>query len=95
MSKGEIVYLEDSDTLVMIAKTPLSVTDPTDEFPYVSQSFRVVADRIGPTLALVPLCDSPISVPREEVEEHNNRRFEEKLKIASDYILSQNAQGGS
>ena len=52
---GQTIYLEDGDTFVIIAKTGITVSDPADEFPYVAQAYRVVADRVGPTLALVAL----------------------------------------
>src|SRR6266436_3473733 len=63
------IFVKDGDTLVLIAETPISTSDPTDEFPYVSQAFRVVADRVSPILALVPLRQTAVKISASEVDE--------------------------
>lgn len=69
MSKSPIL-LKDGETVVIIARTSgPTVSDPTDEFPYVSQAYRVVADRVSPTLALVPLSETPVRLKAGEVDE--------------------------
>ena len=67
------IITQDGDTLVVIAKTPLTVSDPVDEFPYVSQAYRVVADRVGNTLVLVPLSASASRVSVWEVDRAKER----------------------
>lgn len=74
------IFIEDGDTLVLIAKTPITVSDPTDERPYVSQAYRVVADRIRPTLALVPLSETAIKISGSEV---NEMRFHQAKLVST------------
>lgn len=71
---AEPLILKDGETLVVIVEAPMSVSDPTDESKYLSQAYRVVADRVSPTLALVPLSASPVRVPSYQVTEHIARR---------------------
>ncbi len=70
----EPLILKDGETLVVIVEAPMSVSDPTDESKYLSQAYRVVADRVSPTLALVPLSASPVRVPSYQATEHIARR---------------------
>lgn len=53
------IMVEDGATVVVLARTDITVGDPTDEFPYVAQAYRIVADRTAPTLKLVPLSETP------------------------------------
>lgn len=71
---AEPLILKDGETLVVIVEAPMSVSDPTDESKYLSQAYRVVADRVSPTLALVPLSASPVRVPSYQAAEHSLRR---------------------
>lgn len=66
------LFVKDGDTIVVIAKTQgPTVSDPCDEYPYVSQAYRVVAysngTLPGATLALVPLGSRPTRVSQIEV----------------------------
>ena len=66
--KGSRLILENGDSIVVIAKTPITVADPADEYAYVAQQYYVVADRSYPaTLQLVPL-GVPTKVRTEDVE---------------------------
>jgi chromosome segregation ATPase len=58
----------DGQTLVVYAKAPITVSDPADEFPIVAQVYRVVADRVGPTLSLIPI-SSPVRITQKEARE--------------------------
>ena len=72
---AEPLILKDGETLVVIVEAQMSsVSDPTDESKYLSQAYRVVADRVSPTLALVPLSASPVRVPSYQVTEYIARR---------------------
>ena len=51
---GRLV-VKDGDTVAVFAKTGITAFDPQDEFPYVVQVYRVVAERSNPELTLVPL----------------------------------------
>jgi len=66
------IFVNDGDTIVLIAKTPMTISDPKDLFPYVSKAFRIVADRYGNTLALVPLGTS-IRVSESQVAQAKAR----------------------
>jgi hypothetical protein len=65
---GQVV-VKDGDSIVVFAKTPLSVGDPKDVFTYVAQAYRVVADRYQPTLTLVPVSE-PVRVSAFDVAQH-------------------------
>lgn len=67
------LFVNDGDTLVLIAKTVITVSDPTDDYPYVAQTYRVVVDRVGPVLALVPLSQFPVKVTHDEVAQWKTR----------------------
>lgn len=76
------VFVNDGDTISVIAKTPGPlVSDPCDEYPYVSQAYRVVAERnfpaLGPALVLVLLGSRPTRVSQSEVDQ-----FEERKHVA-------------
>ena len=64
-----LVVVKDGDSIVVFAKTPLSVGDPKDVFPYVAQAYRVVADRYQPTLSLIPVSE-PVRVSAFDVAQH-------------------------
>lgn len=51
---GRLV-VKDGDTVAVFAKTGITAFDPADEYPYVAQVYRVVAERSNPELTLVPL----------------------------------------
>jgi hypothetical protein len=75
---SEPIFVEDGETLVIIAKTQEpTVFDPADAHPYVSQAYRVIADRFWPTLALVPLGERAIRVPQAEVDQYEARKIRE------------------
>lgn len=66
--RRNLIFVEDGETVIVIAKTPgPTVYDPCDLHPYVSQAYRVVADRTSPTLALLPLTTRPVRVSNDEV----------------------------
>jgi|ERR1700752_109505 len=77
-SNGKLIFVNDGDTLIVIARTPLVLSDPRDEYPYVSQAYRVVADRFGPVLALVSLIEKPASISQDEVDQYVSRQVCEK-----------------
>lgn len=74
------LFVNDGDTLVLIAKTSITVSDPTDDYPYVAQTYRVVADRVGPVLALVPLSQFPVKVTQDEVAQYKTRAVREEAR---------------
>lgn len=66
--RRNLILVEDGATVVVIAKTAgPTVNDPADEFPYVSEAYRVVADRLSPMLKLVPLSDTPTKLRKFEI----------------------------
>lgn len=67
LRQSRVLEVEDGETIAVIAKTPgPTVSDPCDNFPYVAKAFRVVADRIGPTLTLAPLSNEPVKLSQFE-----------------------------
>lgn len=77
--KFDPVFVNDGDTIVVIVKTGLSVSDPCDEYPYVSKAYRVVADRVGSFLALVPLTPRATRVSQGEMDQYWNRKAKESV----------------
>lgn len=86
---NQFVFANDGDTVVIVAKTPgPTVSDPCDEYPYVSQAYRVVADRHGCILALVPLAERATRVSQQEIDRYvarkeNERAEDDKKKIGA------------
>lgn len=80
------IFVNDGDTLVLVASAPITVSDPTDEFPGVSQAYRVVADRVSPTLVLVPLRETPVKVSRAEIRELAHRTAKERLNELLEFL---------
>lgn len=69
LRQSRVLEVEDGETIAIIAKTPgPTATDPCDNYPYVAKAFRVVADRIGPTLTLVPLSNEPVKLSQVETD---------------------------
>jgi len=74
------IFIEDGDTIVVIAKTfGPTVSDSADAHPYVSKAYRVVADRSGPTLALVPLGERATRVSQVEIDQFEARKNRESV----------------
>ncbi len=65
-----LILTLDGDTPLLIVKTPITASDPADEFSYLSQAYRIVADRAYGTLVLVPLSPKAIRVATSEVEQY-------------------------
>lgn len=82
------IFTKDGDTLVLIAQTPICASDPTDERKFISTAYRVVADRVDPTLELVPLQATPIIVEASDIEQYERRVAQQKLE---ELVLNGNA----
>ena len=75
------IFVNDGDTISVIAHASgPTVSDPADLFPYVTQAYRVVADRSGPTLALVPLGAKPSCVAQGQIDQHFARISNEAVR---------------
>lgn len=89
--KFEPIFVQDGDTIVIVAKTQQdgpTVSDPCDETPFLSQAYRVVSDRVGPTLALVPLRTRAVRVSQSEIDQFNERERQEKSKATVAYLTA-------
>lgn len=78
------IFVSDGDTIVIVAKTQQegpTVSDPCDASPYLSQAYRVVADRVGPTLALIPLGTRAVRVSQNEIDHFVARKTEEAERV--------------
>lgn len=85
--KNQFVFANDGDTVVIVAKTlGPTVSDPCDEYPYVSQAYRVVADRYGRTLALVPLAERATRVSQREMDQYVARKEREQAEDDADEV---------
>lgn len=80
MSNDAEKFVSDGDTLVIVARTQQegpTVSDPCNASPYLSQAYRVVSDRVGPTLALVPLGTRAVRVSQNETDQFAERKRKE------------------
>lgn len=57
--QAKIFEVADGDTITIIAKVPVSATDPAHTIKAVARSYRVVANSWGPVLSLVALHNDP------------------------------------
>lgn len=93
------IFVADGDTVVIIARTQQvgpTVSDPCDASPYLSQAYRVVSDRVGPTLALVPI-GARVSVCQNQIDEYVGRKAEadaKKVDAAIDAIRTAIKESG-
>lgn len=82
LQQSRVLEVEDGETIAIIAKTPgPTVADPCDNYPYVAKTFRVVADRIGPTLQLVPLSTEPVKLSQFETNALIIRETDPKAEL--------------
>lgn len=81
------VFVNDGDTIIVVAKTQQdgpSVSDPCDAYPYLSQAYRVVSDRVGSTLALVPLGTRAVRVSQNEIDQFIACQTQERAERVED-----------
>lgn len=58
------------------------MSDPCDEYPYLSQAYRVVADRAGRVLALVSLGERATRVSQKSMDEY--AAWKERERVAAE-----------